>query len=221
MIRARDDRPSDERLVELRRAAYRRDASDEDRAALVRYERAHASPSASSVRTEAAPRRRPRWTVASALVIGAAIGAAGIAGAQGLFRGDAFDRFTAPVADPRSLAEATAALAEISVEPGMMLVGGDAVVGSLLAGPVPLHSSHGVDLHAALAVSADGQQHVCIVEVRGERGATTVCVPRPQFEDEGIAHRFARDDELNAVLEIVWRADDSVTIREADLSAIG
>lgn len=220
MTRARDDRQADQRLVELRRAAYRRDASDEDRAALAEYERARPAPSAVAPGEAASRRPFPRRVVTAA-VLGAAVGAGCVAWAAGLFEGDAFDRFTAPVADPLALAETSASLAAISRIPGMVSVGGDAVIGSLLAGPVPLHSSHGVDLSAALAVSADGEQHVCIVEVRGERAATTVCVPRPQFEDEGIAHRFARDEELNAILEIVWRADDSVMIREADLSAIG
>ncbi|GMA28522.1 hypothetical protein [Arenivirga flava] len=157
----------------------------------------------------------------SALVLGAAIGAACVAWAGGLLRGDAFDRFTAPIADARSVTESAALLATMTTAPGSIHVGGDAVVATLLAGPVPLHSSHGVDLHAALAVSAAGDQLVCLVEMRGDAGVTPICVTRSQFEDEGVSHPFARDDERNAILEIVWRADDSVTIREADLSTIG
>lgn len=58
------------------------------------------------------------------------------------------------------------------------------------------------------------------VEVRVDRSVGSVCVPRSSFEERGVAHRFARDDELDPVLEIVGRADGSVTIREADLSRI-
>jgi len=160
--------PRNERLAELRRAAYSRDASDDDRAALAAFEREH--PAAIAL-LPAPARRRSAWPVAlGALVLGAALGAATVVVGTGLLRGDAFDRFAAAApADRAAIAEVSALLAMSTREPGTVWTGG-AIDSSVIAGPVPLHSSHGVD--------------------------------------------------LNAVLEIVWRADDSVTIREADLSRI-
>lgn len=210
--------PRNERLAELRRAAYSRDASDDDRAALAAFEREHPAEIALS---PAPARRRSAWPVAlGALVLGAALGAATVVVGTGLLRGDAFDRFAAAApADRAAIAEVSALLAMSTREPGTVWTGG-AIGSTVIAGPVPLHSSHGVDLYALLALAPDeDEQQVCLIEVEGGSYAS-VCVPRSQFEEQGISHRFARDDELNAVLEIVWRADDSVTIREADLSRI-
>jgi len=216
MAPAREVGGTDEHLARLQRAAFGRDATDDDRAALADYVGARSEP----VPAPTARRRRFTWLTATALLLGAAAGAGAMAWAGGVFRGDAFDRFTTAVSEPRLVAEATARLATLSVEPGLVYIGGEAVVGTLAAGPVPLHSSHGVDLLAILATPVEGEQQVCIVEVGADVGVGSVCVPRSQFEEQGIAHRFARDDEHNPVLEIVGRADDSVTIREADLSRI-
>jgi len=207
-----------ERLAELRRAAYSRDASDDDRAALAAFERDH--PAAIAL-PPAPARRRSAWPVAlGALVLGTVLGAATVVVSTGLLRGDAFDRFAAAApADRAAIAEVSALLAMSTREPGTVWTGGT-TGSSVIAGPVPLHSSHGVDLYALLALAPDeDEQQVCLVEVKGGSFGS-VCVPRSSFEERGVSHRFARDDELNAVLEIVWRADDSVTIREADLSRI-
>jgi hypothetical protein len=54
----------------------------------------------------------------------------------------------------------------------------------------------------------------------GTSGSRSCGGPRSSFEERGVSHRSARDDELDAVREIVRRADEPVTIREADLSRI-
>ncbi len=166
----------------LHEAAYGRDATDDDRAALAAFDRVQERSVQEPTGLEDAPATRaagsraplglattgrPRWLVlASCAAAGALLSAVATALVTQPWAADPFDRFTDADAFVPDLAQTLAGAYQLENNLGAAVV----------AGPVLLHEA--ADTRVAAFMDArldDGEQNVCLMVSERENGASLTC----------------------------------------------
>ncbi len=222
----RGDRQIETRRI-LEEAAYSRDGTERDRAALAAFDQAQANTEQQPRLASEAPDaslQRSRGLMSkltsssrSALVSGVAVGALLAAAVTVLiarpWTADPFDRFTDADAFAPDLAQVLAGGYQLEQNRGAAVV----------AGPVLLYEDEGVRVAAFMdARFSDGQQNVCLMVSERSNGASLSdwsCTPRNDFIRLGLTtvmnpSRFFDADSEGAVelQTLTWGADDSLTI---------
>ncbi len=223
---SRGDQQRETRRV-LEKAAYSRNATERDRAALAAFDEAQASTEQQPHLASEAPDallQRSRGLVSKltsssrpALVSGIAVGALLAAAVAVLiarpWAADPFDRFTNADAFAPDLAQVLAGGYQLEQNRGAAVV----------AGPVLLHEDEGVRVAAFMdARFSDGQQNVCLMVSERSNGASLndwSCTPRSDFIRQGLttvinpSRFFDADSEGIVELQtLTWGADDLLTV---------
>lgn len=222
----RSDQQRETRRV-LEKAAYNRNATERDRAALAAFDQAQASAEQKSRLASELPEasvqpphdltsklaRSSRPSLVSGMVVGALLAAAVAVLIARPWAADPFDRFTNADAFAPDLAQVLAGGYQLEQNRGAAVV----------AGPVLLHEDEGVRVAAFMdARFSDGQQNVCLMVSERSNGASLndwSCTPRNDFIRQGLttvinpSRFFDADSEGTVELQtLTWGADDSLTV---------